>query len=131
MPWPPSGAIGVLSHVPCSSIASASLYAVLFPKPCSLLLIVHAQERCIYRLIEINDGFRGPIATSETLFYCCDSLVLFLALAVFVPFWPGRFITSPDARLILADGTPVEDEDEGVQEKEVASGGSSPRVRPV
>ncbi|KZV63857.1 RTA1-domain-containing protein [Peniophora sp. CONT] len=49
-------------------------------------------ERCIYRLIEINDGFRGPIATSETLFYCCDSLVLFLALAVFVPFWPGRII---------------------------------------
>ena len=92
MPWAPSGAIGVLSHVPCSSIASASLYAVLFAKPCSLLLIVHAQERCIYRLIEINDGFRGPIATSETLFYCCDSLVLFLALAVFVPFWPGRFI---------------------------------------
>ncbi|VDB85412.1 unnamed protein product [Peniophora sp. CBMAI 1063] len=49
-------------------------------------------ERCIYRLIEINDGFKGPIATSETLFYCCDSLVLFLGLAIFVPFWPGRII---------------------------------------
>jgi hypothetical protein len=43
-------------------------------------------------VIELSQGFEGHIATVEALFYALDTLPLFLAIAVYVPFWPGRFI---------------------------------------
>jgi len=48
--------------------------------------------RSVYRTIEIAQGFHGHLATVEGFFYGLDTLPLFLAISIFVPFWPGRFI---------------------------------------
>lgn len=46
----------------------------------------------MYRTIEISQGFGGHLATTEAFFYALDTLPLWVAVAVYVPFWPGRFI---------------------------------------
>lgn len=48
--------------------------------------------RSIYRTIELGEGYHGHLATTEAFFYGLDTLPLFIAIAVYVPFWPGRFI---------------------------------------
>jgi len=48
--------------------------------------------RSVYRTIELGQGFHGHLGTTEAFFYGLDTLPLFLAIVVFVPFWPGRFI---------------------------------------
>ncbi|KAF8165290.1 RTA1-like protein [Crassisporium funariophilum] len=45
-----------------------------------------------FRVAELSEGFQGPLTTSETLFYALDTLPLFVAIVVYIPFWPGRFI---------------------------------------
>jgi len=49
--------------------------------------------RSVYRCIELGQGFQGRLATSEPFFYGLDTLPLFIAIVVYLPFWPGRFIT--------------------------------------
>ncbi|KAA1466425.1 RTA1-domain-containing protein [Dentipellis sp. KUC8613] len=51
--------------------------------------------RSIYRTAEMSQGFRGALATNEALFYGLDTLPLFLAVVIYLPFWPGRFIQVP------------------------------------
>ncbi|EJD40036.1 RTA1-domain-containing protein [Auricularia subglabra TFB-10046 SS5] len=55
--------------------------------------------RCIYRVAEGSQGYFGHLATTQWIFYTFDTLPLFIAVAIYVPFWPGRFIprvvTSP------------------------------------
>ncbi|KAF8960755.1 RTA1-like protein [Flammula alnicola] len=51
-----------------------------------------------YRVVELTQGFQGQLATSEPLFYGLDSLPLFIAIAVYIPFWPGRFIAPTTQR---------------------------------
>lgn len=46
----------------------------------------------MFRVIELSEGFKGPLATNEGAFYGLDTLPLFIAVAVYVPFWPGRFV---------------------------------------
>ena len=53
------------------------------------------QIRCIYRVAEGSQGYFGPLATTEWIFYTFDTIPLFVAVAVFVPFWPGRFLPAP------------------------------------
>jgi len=53
--------------------------------------------RSFYRVVELSQGFFGPIAQNEGLFYALDTLPLFIAIFVYVPFWPGRFITREPA----------------------------------
>jgi len=48
--------------------------------------------RSVYRCIELGQGFQGRLATSEPFFYGLDTLPLFIAIVVYLPFWPGRFI---------------------------------------
>ncbi|KAF5344104.1 hypothetical protein D9758_008893 [Tetrapyrgos nigripes] len=50
--------------------------------------------RSVYRTVELSEGFQGHLATSEAFFYGLDTLPLFIAIVVYVPFWPGRFITN-------------------------------------
>lgn len=50
------------------------------------------QIRSVYRCIELSQGFEGHLATIEACFYGLDTLPLFIAVSVYVPFWPGRFI---------------------------------------
>ncbi|KAH9045410.1 RTA1-like protein [Lactarius pseudohatsudake] len=48
--------------------------------------------RSFFRVVELSQGFFGPLAQSEGLFYALDTLPLFIAISVYVPFWPGRFL---------------------------------------
>ncbi|PSS30987.1 hypothetical protein PHLCEN_2v2475 [Hermanssonia centrifuga] len=50
--------------------------------------------RSFYRVIELTEGFAGTLTTTESYFFLLDALPLFCAIAVYVPFWPGRFIPS-------------------------------------
>lgn len=50
----------------------------------------------MYRVIELSQGYRGHLATTEAFFYGLDSLPLFIAVAVYTPFWPGRMIPTID-----------------------------------
>jgi hypothetical protein len=56
------------------------------------------QIRSVYRTIENSQGYHGPLTTTEWLFYAFDTLPLFIAVAVYVPFWPGRFLEDKSAR---------------------------------
>ncbi|ELU45386.1 putative RTA1-like protein [Rhizoctonia solani AG-1 IA] len=64
--------------------------------------------RSVFRTIELSEGFRGHLATTESLFYGLDTYPLFVAVAIYVPFWPGRFITRPDGEATRR-GSPVEE----------------------
>ncbi|KAG1768151.1 RTA1 like protein-domain-containing protein [Suillus occidentalis] len=50
--------------------------------------------RSCYRVAEIAQGFHGSLGSSESAFYLGDTLPLFVAIVIYVPFWPGRFITA-------------------------------------
>ncbi|EJD46880.1 hypothetical protein AURDEDRAFT_62624 [Auricularia subglabra TFB-10046 SS5] len=48
--------------------------------------------RSIYRIAEGSQGFFGKLGRTEWIFYTFDVLALFIAIGVYIPFWPGRFI---------------------------------------
>ncbi|KAG1879735.1 hypothetical protein F4604DRAFT_532849 [Suillus subluteus] len=50
--------------------------------------------RSCYRVAEVAQGFHGALTSSETAFYVGDTLPLFVAIVIYVPFRPGRFITA-------------------------------------
>lgn len=43
-------------------------------------------------MVEFAQGPRGTLAKSEAAFYALDTLPLFFAVVVYVPFWPGRLL---------------------------------------
>jgi hypothetical protein len=49
----------------------------------------------------LSEGYAGPLATSEKHFYGLDTLPLFIAIAIYVPFWPGRYIRTSESRIGL------------------------------
>ncbi|KAK7054224.1 RTA1-domain-containing protein [Favolaschia claudopus] len=53
--------------------------------------------RSVYRVAELSQGYVGYLATTEGFFYGLDTLPLFIAISVYIFFWPGR---------IIGDGTP-------------------------
>ncbi|PPQ91612.1 hypothetical protein CVT25_012793 [Psilocybe cyanescens] len=53
-----------------------------------------------FRVVEISEGFQGRLSTSEAFFYGLDTLPLFVACVVYIPFWPGRFTCGPILRPI-------------------------------
>ncbi len=64
---------------------------------CIHVFDIHARQiRSVYRTIELSEGFQGRLATSEAFFYGLDTLPLFIAIVIYLPFWPGRFIPSVD-----------------------------------
>ncbi|CUA67782.1 Protein RTA1 [Saccharomyces cerevisiae S288c] [Rhizoctonia solani] len=65
--------------------------------------------RSVFRTIELSEGYRGHLATTESLFYGLDTYSLFVAVAIYVPFWPGRFITQPGDGEVTRRGSPVEE----------------------
>jgi hypothetical protein len=56
---------------------------------------------------ELSQGFNGPLTTSEPFFYGLDTLPLFIAIAVYIPFWPGRFIEGSSVKFGVQDETKV------------------------
>lgn len=57
------------------------------------------QVRSVYRTIELSEGFDGFLTRTEVYFYALDFVPLIVALAIYLPFWPGRFVphTAPGA----------------------------------
>ncbi|KAI0268259.1 RTA1 like protein-domain-containing protein [Gloeopeniophorella convolvens] len=70
--------------------------------------------RSFYRVVELSQGFLGPIAQNEGLFYALDTLPLFLAISVYVPIWPGRFIARPS---LAAPGSTVSTPEPGPEKE--------------
>jgi len=56
--------------------------------------------RSVFRVVELSQGFKGSLATSESAFYGLDTLPLFVTVAAYVPFWPGRFIGRQDVPVV-------------------------------
>ncbi|KAF7301840.1 RTA1-domain-containing protein [Mycena indigotica] len=58
--------------------------------------------RSAYRVAELSQGYAGPLATNEGLFYGLDTLPLFIAISVYVFAWPGRYIGNgtPSAHIL-------------------------------
>ncbi|KAI0068730.1 RTA1-like protein [Artomyces pyxidatus] len=54
--------------------------------------------RSVYRILENAQGFKGSISRNETTFYLFDTLPLWLAVVVYVPFWPGRLLPAKGSR---------------------------------
>ncbi|KAI0763258.1 RTA1 like protein-domain-containing protein [Irpex lacteus] len=48
--------------------------------------------RSVYRCIELSQGYTGHLTTTEWYFWVFDFVPLYLALSVYIPFWPGFFI---------------------------------------
>ncbi|KAG1789074.1 RTA1 like protein-domain-containing protein [Suillus plorans] len=66
--------------------------------------------RSVYRVVEASQGFRGNLSTSETAFYLGDMISICLAIFVYVPFWPGRFIKNsshPSSSVTLEQGAGI------------------------
>lgn len=55
-------------------------------------LITNEQVRSGFRVVELSEGFQGSLTTSQPLFYGLDTLPLFVAIVIYIPFWPGRFV---------------------------------------
>lgn len=47
--------------------------------------------RTIYRMIEFAGGYSGHIYTTEWYLYVFDTTFMVICVAIWLPFWPGRF----------------------------------------
>jgi len=56
-----------------------------------------------FRVVELSEGFQGRLTTSEPLFYALDTLPLFVAISVYIPFWPGRFIHGHNIQVVAKE----------------------------
>ncbi|KAF9247099.1 RTA1-like protein [Melanogaster broomeanus] len=66
--------------------------------------------RSVYRVIEVSGGYRSYLATSEAYFYAFDTLPLFIAISVYIPFWPGWFIQSTELPIQNSQTTTLDKE---------------------
>lgn len=48
--------------------------------------------RCIYRIVEYAQGDGGYLLTHEAFLYALDTLPLIVAIVIYVPFWPAKYI---------------------------------------
>ncbi|CAL1195724.1 unnamed protein product [Candida parapsilosis] len=69
-----------------ADIRSRKMYDY-FPLAVSLAIIA-VFVRCIYRVVELAQGFSGYLITHEVYIMCLDALMLFIALYMFIPFHP-------------------------------------------
>lgn len=46
----------------------------------------------MYRTIEFASGSQGPLTTTEIYFWLLDFIPLIVAVGIYIPFWPGKFI---------------------------------------
>ncbi|OBZ80071.1 hypothetical protein A0H81_00396 [Grifola frondosa] len=65
---------------------------------CSTPLASGGAIWCVYRTIELSQGYQGRLVTTEAFFCGLDALPLFVALAVYVPSGPRE-----DAEMQMAD----------------------------
>ncbi|CDU26002.1 uncharacterized protein SPSC_06173 [Sporisorium scitamineum] len=48
--------------------------------------------RCIYRIVEMAEGWLGYLATTPVYFDILDGLMILFAIGIFIPFYPGRLL---------------------------------------
>ncbi|WWC86355.1 uncharacterized protein L201_001228 [Kwoniella dendrophila CBS 6074] len=48
--------------------------------------------RSVFRTVELSQGYDGYLATHEAYFLALDTLPLFLGVATFCYFWPGKYL---------------------------------------
>ncbi|KAM0752977.1 RTA1-domain-containing protein [Meredithblackwellia eburnea MCA 4105] len=48
--------------------------------------------RSVFRIAEYAGGYTGYLATHEGYFYCLDSLPLFLAMSLYIVWWPPLYV---------------------------------------
>ncbi|KAJ3865787.1 RTA1 like protein-domain-containing protein [Lentinula novae-zelandiae] len=53
--------------------------------------------RSIYRMISSIEGNTSTVATTEIYLYLLDVLPLMIAIGIYIPFWPGNYITGEDS----------------------------------
>ncbi|EGO01945.1 hypothetical protein SERLA73DRAFT_177602 [Serpula lacrymans var. lacrymans S7.3] len=70
--------------------------------------------RSVYRVAELSQGFQGYLATTEAFFYGLDTLPLFIAISVYVPFWPAFFIPPVQRTEVEVSKEAERDSTEGV-----------------
>lgn len=102
--WYTGALLLLLAFSPWVSLTFVYIYyqSPYFSTTCFPLLCT-CQIRSIYRTIELSQGYVGPLATNEATFYGLDTLPLFIAVVIYLPFWPGRFIDEERLRLLLAE----------------------------
>ena len=93
---------------PIPILCELTLYVILFLVDFIFGMLIcgvwpRLQIRSAYRTVELSQGFEGPLATSEGFFYGLDTFPLFLAIAVYIPLWPGQFINDKTANEYVAD----------------------------
>lgn len=75
--------------------------------PTILLNPSQIKVRSVYRSVEFSQGYGGYLSTTEVFFWVLDFVPLLVALLVYIPFWPGRFINPLEtipARTVQSDG---------------------------
>lgn len=111
-----------LVHRPCIKLIwvlyFSSAFVVVSPPPIvpSFPVINPIQIRCIYRVIEFAQGYGGYLLTHESkslgfffpcppsleetsvFLYTLDTLPLVLAITVYIPFWPTKYIEQDNGK---------------------------------
>ncbi|KAI0092851.1 RTA1 like protein-domain-containing protein [Irpex rosettiformis] len=82
--------------------------------------------RSIYRTIEFASGSQGVLTTTEIYFWVLDFVPLILAIGVYIPFWPGRFIGRSTTSGTMTPTTPTENLK--MNESELVQGGSTTNI---
>ncbi|KAG9006490.1 hypothetical protein FRB94_014354 [Tulasnella sp. JGI-2019a] len=62
--------------------------------------------RSVFRVVENSQGFSGHLTTTESYFYILDSLPLFIAIAVYIPFWPATYISDSQSHITPDEENP-------------------------
>lgn len=84
------------------SVAFSSAFIVVcllrdcFQVLCVFLTLFN-QIRSIYRMISSIEGNTSTVATTEIYLYLLDVLPLMIAIGIYIPFWPGNYITGEDS----------------------------------
>jgi len=60
--------------------------------------------RSVFRIIEYSGGYRGFVATHEGYFYPFDPLPLWVAMSLYCFFWPPRYISELEPKLVYEEG---------------------------
>ncbi|KAG9036409.1 hypothetical protein FRB95_008950 [Tulasnella sp. JGI-2019a] len=62
--------------------------------------------RSVFRAVENSEGFSGHLTTTESYFYILDSLPLFIAIAIYIPFWPATYISGNPSNVLRDEENP-------------------------
>ncbi|EPQ56237.1 RTA1 like protein [Gloeophyllum trabeum ATCC 11539] len=92
----------VVRSSPRSSVHKEAWWRVLWVLYFSSIFVL---IRCIYRIVEFAQGYDGYLVTHEVYFYCLDALPLLIAISVYIPFWPSKYLSRASADYMIPLGS--------------------------